>query len=132
MFEQLAFEWDGLAPQEKRLVTEFIAIEAKLGVIADPWNAHLLMTALPVLQVTAGSRAAVEQLEPLVQRLGQLAPERLATNRILARQELLKGNYRKAIDIAEAFEAGAPVLARTFEAIKRAALTGLEAEKANP
>ena len=132
MFEKLTMEWDGLAPQEKGLVAEFIAIEAKLGEKADPRNARLLMAALPVLQVTAGSPAALEELEPLVQRLGQLAPERRATIQILAKQELLMGNYREAIDIAEAFEARVPASAGNFEAIKRAALTGLEAEKANP
>ena len=128
MFQRLAQQWNGFGNNDRRLATAFVATEVESALDDDPRNARLIMTALPILQANAFSQGAVDVLEPLVQRLAQLAPERVGTHQALARQAQLNGNFRESIRIAEAFEARAPGTERFFQIIKEDALEHLNAE----
>ena len=57
----------------------------------------------------------------------ELAPERVQTHQILVQQELIKGNYREGIRIAEAYVARAPGTERYFRGLTEAAKQALGA-----
>ncbi len=128
-FEQLATQWQHLSREEKGQAFEVFVSEANRAFEAEPQNARLLMSALPLLQATFSSPEGLKQLEPLLQRLKELAPQRVQTYQRLATQELLKGNYRETIRIAETFESLAPETEPFFQEIKRAAEDALRGEE---
>ena len=126
MFQILNSKWNNLGQEDRELVLEFIGAEADRGLKTEPGNAQLLVTALPILQSVTSSP---EQLDPLLQRLREAAPERAFTHQWLAEHEIRKGNFQEAIRIAEAFEAQAPGTEMFFASIKRVASEALKAQQ---
>ena len=128
MFQSLITQWPSLSLKEMILASEFVSTEAEKGMKEDPQNARLIMTALPILQASVRTVGDANKLEPLLQQLRELAPERVGTHQALGRQELVRGNYRGTISIAEAFEAKAPGTERFFKIMKSVAIERLFAE----
>ena len=128
LFQRLHTFGEAFSLEERQQTANFIIWEADRGMKDDPQNARLLAAALPLLQAVSFSQEELERLEPLLQRLKELAPQRVYTYQSLADQELRKGNYREAIQIAEAFEDLAPDTERQFESIKRVAEEGLKVQ----
>ena len=126
MFRILSSQWNNLGQEDRELVLEFIGAEADRGLKTEPGNARLLVTALPILQSVTSSP---EELDPLLERLREAAPERVYTHQRLAEQEIRKGNFQEAIRIAEVFEAQAPGTETFFAGIKRVASEALKAQQ---
>ena len=126
-FELTVFQWQSLSSEERERALDVLVPEAFRAFEAEPRNARLLMSALPVFQA-ASSPQGLERVEPLVQRLKELAPLRVQTHQRLATQEFLKGNYRAAIQIIEDFEALAPETEPLFLELKKAAQEALKGE----
>ncbi len=64
-------------------------------------------------------------VEPLLERIREIAPERVQTHVLLAEQELLKGNPEEAIRIAEEYESRVPGTEWFFQKVKRTAKNSL-------
>lgn len=126
IFAQLASRWNEMNLNQRRAVAEFVIEETERGTEAAPENARLLVGSLPILQAVAGSPEALERLDPLVERLRELAPGRAYTYERMAEQELRKGNYQAALEIIDGFLAEAPPGMEGFEELQEAALEGKE------
>jgi hypothetical protein len=64
-------------------------------------------------------------LDLLLRHLRENAPERVYTYLLSANQEILRGNYREAVQISEEFEALTPWVPDSILQIKRAAADAL-------
>ncbi len=126
LLSRLTSYWDDLDLEERRLVVDFVETEGLRGLDATPDNARLIARVLPVLQAVASSPEDLERLEPSLERLRALAPQRLATHQLLAGQEVQKGNYREALRIVQEFEAVAPWVTESFDKLRQAAEKGLD------
>ena len=119
-FQVVEFDWNALTPAEKTRVEktrvlEMVDVELEKGLEAEPRSTILLLTAIILLQTAAATPEEIERIDPLLERLEELAPNRLQTHERQAIQELSKGNPRKAIDIVDKFIARAPEAASHFE-----------------
>ena len=124
LFDRLRGEWDGFSPEERRQVLQFVAIEGERGIGAAPQNARLLTTTLGILQPNF-PQEELGWLDPLVERLQELAPERDYTYQLMAIQELRRGNYDEALRIVNEVVARAPWMEDRFQPIVRSAEEGL-------
>ncbi|MEE8443118.1 MAG: O-antigen ligase family protein [Dehalococcoidia bacterium] len=125
MLKRLNTQWNDMNLEQRRVALEFVYEQAEQILSTVPDNARLISNILPVLQSVAVSQERLEGLEPLLQRLRQLAPERVYTYEALAVQELQKGNHREALRIVDEFEAIAPWAPDLLASVRRAAEEGL-------
>ena len=125
MLKRLNTEWDDMTPAQRVLALEFVYDQSREGLEADPYNARLISNLLPVLQAVATSEERQQQLEPLLRRLQEYAPEQVYTYEALAVQEIQKGNYREALRIIDEFETIAPWAPDLLTSARRAAEEGL-------
>lgn len=105
VFGQLALDLQRLSPAEQQMVMAFVAQRGFDGMNADPDDARLLMTVLPLLQAISRSDDDLGRLEPYLMRLRQLAPARPQTHVIAATQALERGDPDEALRIIETFQA---------------------------
>lgn len=129
VFETFIAQWPGLNPEDKTRVFTFLLTEGDKALKQDPRDYRLLSSLTFFFQMAAGSPAQVEQIDPFVQRLRELGPGRLETHQLLANQEVLRGNYQRALQIVDAFTAQAPATASSFATIRRAAEEGLQKQR---
>ncbi|GBD11304.1 hypothetical protein HRbin23_00962 [bacterium HR23] len=125
IFEALISQWPRLSPEDRQRVFTFILEEGDRGMRQDPRD-YRLLSGLVFFFQRAGGSEAVEQIEPLLQRLRELGPGRLETHQLMANQELLRGNYQGALNIIDAFTAQAPARAPSFAVLRQAAEAGLK------
>ena len=52
--------------------------------------------------------ATLPMVEPLLERIREIAPERVQTHVLLAEQEIIKGNPEEALRIAEEYQSRVP------------------------
>jgi hypothetical protein len=121
MFLVLNDTWGDMSPAERSVALEFINAEADRAVESDPKNARLLAAVLLTVQQATGPTPELAELEPFLETLEELAPERTFTHQLLARQALFKGDYEEALQIIESFVERAPATRVDFAGIERAA-----------
>jgi O-antigen ligase len=107
-FQVVEFDWEALTPAEKTRTLEMLEVELEKGLKAEPRSTILLLTAIILKQTAAATPEEIERIDPLLERLKELAPDRLQTHERQAIQELSKGNPQKAIDIIDRFIAQVP------------------------
>lgn len=125
MFLVVNDTWGDMSPEEREIALEFINAEADRSVESDPENARLLAAVLLTVQQATGPSPELAELEPFLDTLRELAPERTFTHQLLARQALFEGDYREALRIIESFEERAPATDVDFAGIERAAREAL-------
>jgi hypothetical protein len=94
-FLELARVWAFLSPEERKQAYEFVGWEATIGLSADPHDAPLLISSLLFIQFTAPDATATTYLEPLLQQLQDIAPNRAETHQIMANQASGQGDMLK-------------------------------------
>ncbi len=128
-FETTASEWDALTPTEQTRALEMVDAELERGLEAEPRNTLLLFTAIILLQETASTvslelpitEASLEKIkgiDPLLEQMKELAPNRPQTHEAQAIQELIKRNPEGALVIIDEFLARAPRAASYFRVVK--------------
>ena len=132
MLKRLNTGWEGMTLEQRVLVLEFVDDQRREGLKADPYNARLISNLLPVLQAVATSPERQQELEPLLRRLQEFAPEQVYTYEALAVQEIQKGNYQEALRIIDDFEAIAPWAPNLLNSVRQAAEEGLNKEGRRP
>jgi O-antigen ligase len=127
--EVLASRWPNLSAEERQQALAVVSQEAYRALQAEPRNFRVLRTIIWLRQGSVTSPEEAAMIDPLLQALQQVAPQRPETHWLLARQAVLKGNYREALEIAEAYEAHAPGTAHYFKEVRRLAEEQLKAER---
>jgi O-antigen ligase len=127
--EVLASRWANLSAEERQQALAVESQEGRRALQAEPSSFLVLRSIVSLRQSSATSPEEAAMIDPLVQILQQVAPGRPETHVFLARQALLKGNYREAIRIADAYEAHAAGTGWYFEEVKRTAEERLKSER---
>ena len=131
-FEVTTSEWGDLTSTEQTRAIEMLDAELEAGLGAEPRNALLLLQAIIMFQETAStvsldlplteaSLKEIEKIEPLLERMTELAPDRPQTHEAQAIQELIKRNPLGAIAIIDEFVGRAPGAAAYFEELRELA-----------
>ncbi len=100
-------QWREMSRREQESAFSFALDQWQNHLGNAPTDARFLSATLPMLQLAA-PKEALAQLDPLVQRLQALAPNRAYTTWRAAEQELLRGDREKALALVEGFEARTP------------------------
>ena len=129
-FEAVEPEWDNLSPTEQAQALQIANTELERGLGAEPSNAILLHSAIVLFQEAATTHEDLERIEPLLEKLRELAPERLQTHKRLAFQELVKGNPQGALDVIQRYFEKAPKTGPLFNDIQVPAIADLQAQQA--
>lgn len=118
LFASIADAWPHLTAAEQSRALQLIRREAQAGLEAEPQNPELLTETVRLLQQAAVAPTDLEELEPLLARLEDVAPHRVDTLLRLAAQELLEGDYEGALSIADRAEASAPWVSSYFQEVR--------------
>ena len=121
-FTQLADEWDDLNEEERSQALSLVTRELSEGLELEPEGFSLMVSAVLVLRQDP---TTMPMAESLLERIREVAPERVQTHVLLAEQELLKGNPQEAVRIAEEYESRVPGTEWFFQEVKRTAQNGL-------
>jgi hypothetical protein len=132
LFAQLAERWPHLTPQERGRVRAVVLQENQRAYGDAPKDPRLLARAVVVLQAVKPSQDLAQELDPLVNKLVELAPRRVYTYQIRARQHLLREDPREALRLIAEYESQAPWAAQYLAALKQAARESLESGKRGP
>ena len=104
-FNQLAYQWDDLNEEERSQALSLVTRELSEGLEAEPQSFPLMVSAVLVFRQDP---TTLPMVEPLLERIQEIAPERVQTHVLLAEQELLKGNPEEALRIAEEYQRRVP------------------------
>jgi hypothetical protein len=124
MFGLLLDNLQGFSAEERRQIAAFVLYETQRTLERDPGNVLIVASGIAILQPNA-SPEGLKRLDPLLRHLRENAPERVYTYVLSANQEILKGNYREAVQISEEFEALTPWVPESIGQIKQAAADAL-------
>ncbi len=100
-------QWNAMSAADKQQAFTLALDQWRNHLGNAPTNARLLSATLPMLQIAAPKEALTE-LDPLVQRLQALAPDRAYTTWRAVQQELFKGNREQAMALVDGFVARTP------------------------
>ncbi len=100
--------WSEMNIEEKQLIINFVVKEGEKALKISPTNPRLIATILPTLQDLAPSIKELNQLDPLLDKLKNNAPNRAYTIERLAYHELRKGNYHESLRMITEFKKKAP------------------------
>ncbi len=120
MFGLLLDNLEGFSAEERRQIAAFALYETQRTLERDPRNVRIVAGGIAILQPNA-SPEGLKRLDPLLRHLRENAPERVYTYVLSANQEILKGNYREAVQISEEFESLTTWVPESILEIKRAA-----------
>lgn len=120
LFTRVTQRWEEAGPQERSQVLVLLPLEGDLAIAAEPMNSRVLVSIISFLQTAAPSREALTGVDPLLAQLRRVAPERLETHLLLARQAFLRGDDEKACEFVTAYVARAPQAARHFVELQQA------------
>jgi len=104
-FNQLAYQWDDMSEEERSQVLSLVTRELSEGLEVEPQSFPLMVSAVLVLRQDP---ATLPMVEPLLERILEIAPERVQTHVLLAEQELIEGNPEEALRIAEEYQSRVP------------------------
>lgn len=121
-FNQIAYQWDDFSQEEKSQALRLVTEEVAEGLDDEPLNFPVMVSAVLVLRQDPTTMPTAESL---LERIREVAPERVQTHVLLAEQELLKGNPQEAVRIAEEYESRVPGTEWFFQEVKRTAQNGL-------
>ena len=121
-FNRVANQWGDLSEEERSQALRLVTREVAEGLDDEPQNFPLMVSAVLVLRQDP---ATMPMVEPLLERMREIAPGQVQTHVLLAEQELLKGNPEEAIRIAEEYESRVPGTEWYFQEIKGTAQNGL-------
>jgi hypothetical protein len=124
MFGLLLDNLEKFSAEERRQIAAFVLYETQRTLERDPRNVRIVASGIAILQPNA-SPEGLKRLDPLLRHLRENAPERVYTYVLSANQEILKGNYREAVQISEEFEALTPWVSYSIQQIKQAAADAL-------
>ncbi len=127
-FEQLGSRWESFAPGEKNLVASVVIREVPHALEDAPRDSLLLKAAIRLLQEVDPTPEGADSLDPLTDRLLELAPQRVSTFLVLVNQELLKADYWAALRAIRGYEDEAPWIDGYFIDFKEAAEEALREE----
>ena len=113
--------WEYLDAEERGRGIEFFAAEGGIALREDSHNAPMLITAILFMQSTGPSVEVLASVQPMLQRLEKIAPNRPETHQLLANQALLEGRYAEALEITSRYQDRAPDTELFFAGIERAA-----------
>jgi len=125
VFGELNDEWIHFTPDERRLALQFVLVETDRAIRTEPRDPLLLRLSLSIFQLSNPTAEGAQVLQPIMDRIVRLAPQRVYTIKLLARQALMKGSYREAISIIEDYEAIAPWTVEHFTKLKQSAQDAL-------
>jgi hypothetical protein len=124
MFGLLWDNLEGFSAEERRQIAAFVLYETQRTLERDPSNVRIVAIGIAILQPNA-SPEGLKRLDLLLRHLRENAPERVYTYSLSANQELLKGNYREALQISKEFEALTPWVPDSILELKQAATDAL-------
>ena len=127
LFQQVEGHWLELDAESRLAALQLLSRELERTLESGDEDYRFLLLTTSILQQQVRSLEDAERLAPLLERVQELAPERVQTHQILVQQELIKGNYREGIRIAEAYVARAPGTERYFRGLTEAAKQALGA-----
>ena len=104
-FNQLASEWDDLTEEERSQALSLVTRELAEGLEVEPQSFPLMVSAVLVLRQDP---ATLPMVEPLLERIREIAPERVQTHVLRAEQALIKGDPEEALRIAEEYQRRVP------------------------
>ena len=117
--------WEYLDAAERRQGIEFFAAEGGIALRQDSHNAPMLITAILFIHSTGPSPEVLASVQPMLQRLQQIAPNRAETHQLVANQALLEGRFAEALEITRRYQDRSPNTKLFFAGIERAAGEGL-------
>ena len=120
MFDLMLENLEDLGPMERNRLAAFVLYETQRTLGGDPRNVHVVSSGIEILQPFA-TPEGLQRLDLLLEHLREHAPQRVYTHWLAANQEILRGNYDGAVQIAEQFEALSPWAPESIREIKRAA-----------
>ena len=128
---ELNEEWARFTPEERRLALLFVLAETDRAIQVDPRDPLLLKVSLSIFQLSSPNAEAAAVLEPMLERLVRLPPQRIYTMKLLVRQQMLYGNHGEALQIIEQYEAIAPWTVEYFANLKESVVDALAAAEPN-
>ena len=118
--------WNDMSIEEKQLFINFVVNEGENALKISPNNPRLIATILPTLQDLSPSIKELNQLDPLLDKLKDAAPNRAYTIERLAYHELRKGNYQESLRLIWEFTEKAPSERPRFKYIESKAERALK------
>jgi hypothetical protein len=114
--EHLAKTWAYFNLEEQNLVANFVYHETRWVIKHSPENSRMIQAAYSIPQVIANEQQ-LKDLQPVLDKMVELAPYRATTHLFLANQALLEGNFQEALDISTSFANQATNMLPLFEPI---------------
>jgi len=114
LFRQVAAEWDELSEEERIQAARLTIQETAKGLKTEPDNFHLMVGAVMVLR---NDPENLPMVESLLERILEVAPERIQTHVLLAEHEFLQGNHQEANRIADEYVARVPGTESYFQQV---------------
>ena len=105
VFTEIAEQWDELKEEERSQALSLVTRELSKGLEVEPQSFPLMMSAVLVLRQDPST---LPMVEPLLERIREIAPERVQVHVLLAEQELIKGNPEEALRIAQEYQRRVP------------------------
>ena len=91
--------------EERFQALSLVTRELSEGLELEPKGFPLMVSAVLVL---CQDPTTLPMVEPLLERIREIAPERVQTHVLLAEQELIEGNPEEALRIAEEYQSRVP------------------------
>jgi O-antigen ligase len=117
---ELNEEWTRLTGNERHLALRFATAESERAAQSGVLHPLLLKNFISILQLSNQSPAIVAAYEPLLEQMAALAPERVYTVKLKARQQMVHEDYMDALRIIEEYEEKYPWTLPQFTILKRA------------
>lgn len=121
VFVDLANGARDLTPADRAEAAAFVKEESERGLRIEPLDSRLLRSQIVFLQTTAHDSAELDAIDPLIQRLVELAPHKVTTQKVLVLQEILRERPATALELIEQYVAQAPDVAEEFKDVRRVA-----------
>ncbi len=129
LLQRVTNQWQILEP-EARLEAISIALrEIGRGMDMEPRNSRLLLHSVAFLQTVFNGPETAAVVDPLLDRLTEVAQGRLQTQQSIAIQAVLKGEYEVAVQVSDDYVDRAPWAEEYFADIRRIASGYLTAGK---
>ena len=119
MFNQLTTNWHTLTPQEAATALAIAEQQGREAMKGEPqeWRIHATLASL-YHRAASSDPAYLEKAGELVDQVAELAPERLETQRLKARQRMLEKDFDGALESIDTFVGMYPEAARHLNGLR--------------